>query len=469
MKHYYLIAAMLFFCGVLLSFGQETKEEPPAFKTNRADENYEYLRDAEENPYEAGFLDAIKFVKLTDDGSSYASFGGQLRPRIEHFTNRDWLDENDTYYAQRFSLYGDFHFGEKARLFVELANGLKTGEKEITQSDDLGLHQAFAEFKFQLGASSQMNVRFGRQELNLGASRLVSDRAGPNIRRSFDVLKIAQQFGNTTLMGFYGKEVSPQFNVFDNEFALFDSNAANPELWTLGLEFPIKNIGGSNQLYYLGFKVDQAAYSDVFGEEVRHTIGLRRYGTIGQRISYNTELVYQFGTLGNNDISAFNLETDWKYTLINTKWRPILGLKLDLSSGDRNLDDGTLNTFNPLFVNPGLYSLAAINTPANLTSFHPNMMVFPFQNFSIYADYAKFYRTSTNDGVYVPTRFQSRQASGLDAKHLGDAFGLKLTYEINRNLSFDIKSYYFITGEFIEQSGSSENTFHIAPTLEFTF
>lgn len=468
LKIKFIFLSVLFLC-IVTSYSQEEKKVPPAFDTNRSDENYAYLKDEETNPYKKGFADDLKFIPLTSSKSSYVSIGGQFRPRIEHFTNRNWIKGDEAYYSHRLSLHGDFHFGNTVRVFTELANGFKTGDPEFGQSDDLGIHQGFLEIKLPIGEKGNFNFRFGRQELNLGASRLVSDRTGPNIRRSFDVMLMGYTINSVKLTGYYGKEVTPNFFTFDNEFNFFNNTSTDPEVWSIGAGFPIKNLTGSNEVYYLGFKSKSSLFSDVFGEETRHTIGLRRYGAIGKRWTYNTELVYQFGAIASSSISAFNLETDWKYKLINTAWTPIIGLKFDWSSGDKQTGDGKLNTFNPLFVNPGLYSLAGINTPANLTSFHPSLTVLPFKRFSIYMDYAKFYRTSKNDGLYVPTRFQTREANGIKDRFIGDAFGLILTYEFNRNISFDIKSYYFIPGDFVELSGSSETIFHIAPTLDFRF
>jgi len=131
--------------------------------------------------------------------------------------------------------------------------------------------------------------------------------------------------------------------------------------------------------------------------------------------------------------------------------------------------DDKVQTFNPFFVNPALYSLAAVNTPANSTSLHPNFTVYPAKGISIFVDYALFYRTQANDGLYAPPRFLSREANGLTEKHIGDVLGLQFTYEINRNISFDIRSSYFIAAKFIEATGESENTFYVAPTANFRF
>ena len=446
-----------------------TKDSPPAFKTNRAEEDYSYLKDTEKSPYESAFGDGVKYIALNQERSTYLTLGGGYRSRVEHFTNKDWTTFDQTYYSQRLSLHAGLNIGTYVRVFGELYHGYTSDTMQLFQSDDLDFHQAFIEFKYTFQEKHKLLLILGRQELAFGATRLVGIRDGTNIRRAFDLGKFIYQQGKAKIELFYGKEVSPQFEAFDNEMNLFDSDATNPELWGVYVTMPVEKIFLTNEIYYFGFRTKASAYSDVFGEETRHTIGLRRFGNVGNQVTYNTEIIYQFGKLGTNTISAFNIETDWKYIFTNTKWRPTLGLKLDFSSGDRDLADDRLQTFNPMFVNPAVYSLAAVNTPANLTSFHPNITIFPLKDLSIFIDYALFYRTSDSDGYYAPPRFQARPAGGNSEKHIGDALGLIIQYKVNRHISCTLMSSYFIPAEFIEATGEAENTFFIAPTINFLF
>ncbi|MEL7004194.1 MAG: alginate export family protein, partial [Bacteroidota bacterium] len=126
-----------------------------------------------------------------------------------------------------------------------------------------------------------------------------------------------------------------------------------------------------------------------------------------------------------------------------------------------------MNTFNPLFVNPALYSLAAVNTPANLTSLHPNLTLFPVERLMIYIDYSLFYRTSKQDGLYAPPRFLVRESSNTSSKKIGNVLGFKVKYEINHNLEFESTSSYFSPGGFIKETGDSESTFYFSSTVSF--
>lgn len=434
----------------------------------RAKEDYSYLKDS----IKLQSFAALKFISLAKNKNSYLSIGGSFRPRFEHFSNRFWVEGNDeNYYSQRLSFHTDWHFGQYIRFFGELYHGYKTESQAFAQSDKLDFHQAFVEFNIPFGIN-KLSFRFGRQEMKLGSGRLVDLRIGPNIRRSFDLAKISFQKRKVTLQAFYGKEVQSEFEAFDNDFTLFDDEASNPKLWGLYSQFPIfhtDDVSDNNELYYVGFQSDFSAFSDVMGEEIRHSIGLRRFGSINKYTTYNTEFIYQFGEIGGNTISAFNFETEWKYTFITKKWKPGFGLKLDWSSGDREIADGKLQSFNPMFVNPAIYSLAAINTPVNLFSLHPSFSFLPSKKWFVNLEWALFARASKNDGLYSPPRFQIRTADGLTSRPIGSVLGLFLKYTYNKNISFDLRSSFFTTGKFIVESGPSKPIFHISPTATFIF
>jgi len=465
-----IIIVIVFLISSFAIAQEEEKEEAPKYSLFRATENYEYLKNEIDNAYEEDAFDPIKFIPLNAKKNVYLSIGGQVRPRLEVFSNRFWEGEEDeNFYSQRLAFHVDLHFGKNIRVFTELYHGYTSHEKEFTEFDEIDFHQAFVEFKVYSKPETDFSFLFGRQEMAYGAARLVGLREGPNIRRTFDASRFILKTGNTDIQAFYAREVQPIFGAFNNKFTLFDNNATNPKFWGLYNQFIIKGLNGTNELYYLGYQNKNAEFNDVTGKETRHSIGLRRFGRIGKRWNYNTELTYQFGTISDADISAFNFETDWHYTLVNTSWRLNPGLKLEYTSGDKNSGDNKLNSFNPLFVNPAYYSLAATVTPVNLVAIHPSISLKPLEKLRLYTEWAFFWRASKNDGLYRPPRFINRPANGITERGLGNQFGFQASYEFNRHLSLDLDMSYFIAGEFQEASGEAENIFHFAPTLNYKF
>ncbi len=447
---------------------EEEKEAQsiPPIGILRAEESYIYLDSIEKKMI---FLQPLKLMTINRENNIFLTLGGEYRARIEHYTNENYTDRDLTYYSQRVNLHASLMLGTKFRLFGELYSGYVTDNENIfLESDEIDLHQGFLEWKPINSSSFKTTVRLGRQEIGYGASRIVGIREGPNMRRSFDMARVIIQKNNSSIDLLYGKEVDISPFSFDNKSNIFKSDVSNPSFWGAYYRRPFLGDIGKLDLYYFGFYSNLSRFNDVAGTETRHSIGARSFGTKG-RLSYNTEIIIQWGELGNSDIFAYNIETDWKYTIIKNGWKPKLGIKADWSSGDQRAGDGKVGTFNPIFVNPAIYSLAAVNTPANITSLHPNFTFYPMEGLTIYLDYAFIYRTQSNDGLYTPPRFLTREANGIRTKHIGDVFGLQVSYEINRNISFDLRSSYFIASEFIEVSGDSENIFYIAPTVSFKF
>ncbi|MEM6643423.1 MAG: alginate export family protein [Bacteroidota bacterium] len=462
-------------CGtviVLIAFvkaygqsGERPEPQAPRILTTRAEEDYTSLKDNDSLDF---FLKELKYISLNQNRSAYLTLGGEYRARMDHTRNGNFGTEDETSYLQRMSLHAALNFNDRFRFFTEFYHGYSSQGEVVLQSEDIDLHQVFIDWRFLERENITTSLRFGRQELGFGSSRLVGIRNGPNVRRSFDLAQLWLKLQKTKIDIFYGAEVGASSGAFDNTSTLLDSDNSNPELWGLYINRPLKENLRFMELYYLGFHSDFSAFNDVQGKETRHSFGLRSYGSFG-RFTYNSELIFQAGKVDDSDVFAYNFEADWKYRLSNTGWKPQIGLKLDWSSGDQEAGDNKVGTFNPYFVNPGIYSLASVNTPANMTSLHPSVSILPMEKLYISLEYAFFYRTQTADGFYRPTRILSRPASSSDERYLGETFGLLVNYEINRNLSLDVVTYFFISGAFIEESGESENISFVAPTLSFKF
>lgn len=461
---------VLWCCLVLQATAQEdqSKEKSiPPIGLLRAEASYQFVDTLKDRKV---FLQPLKWIPVSRSKKVFLTLGGGYRARLEHFTNENYTTEDVSYYSQRVDFNASLSLGEKMRLFGEVYSGYVTApEKLLLESEDIDLHQGFVEWKpFKATSTLNATIRLGRQEIGYGASRLVGIREGPNMRRSFDMGRIILRRKKASLDVLYGKEVSVLPDAFDNASNLFDGDASNPTFWGLYYSRPFLKDIGKLDLYYFGFHSNFSRFNDVAGEESRHSLGARSYSIKG-RLSYNTEIIVQVGTLGASDIIAYNIETDWKYLLLQNNLKPRLGIKFDWSSGDQEAGDGEVGTFNPLFVNPAIYSLAAVNTPANVTSLHPNFSFQAAKRLRIFVDYALFYRTQKEDGLYGPPRFLSRESNGIGTRHIGDVFGLQIQYEVNRNVAFDLRSSYFIAGRFLEETGASENTFYIAPTLGLKF
>jgi hypothetical protein len=451
---------------ILLLFGLTVNAQVlPPIKALRAEENYRVLfkNDTLRN---ATFLNEVKAIRLNKSNSIYLSLGGEFRPRWEYLNNKNWSvkeSDDESFYSQRIMFHTDLQVGKYIRFFGQLTHGFVSLDEPVyVQSDQLDLHQAFAEFIIPIKEST-LKLRAGRQELLLGSGRLMAFRDGPNSRRSFDMARLMLDGKGFNSNLFFGREVKVPDGIFDNN----STNA--PYTWGMGITADTKRILGNTTVYYIGFDALSVKYNDGVNPETRHTVGLRRFGNLGKRFKYNTELNYQFGKFSTKTINAFSIEGDWHYNLINTKFKPDLGIKLDYVSGDENQGDDKLGTFNPYFNNPAYFGLITQVAAMNLFDIHPSIKLQTNEKLSVTAEADFYWRASLNDGLYGGSKALLRASNNNQSRWIGWQGGLKLDYEINRYLKLSSETYYFVGGDFVNETGDSNNTFYNALTIWIGF
>jgi len=165
------------------------------------------------------FWDPVKYISLGSD-VWYLTIGGEAREVAERVGNDNWGKQayTNTFFLERYMVHTDWHLGSKFRVFVQLKSGLESfregGPRPIDEKK-LDFEAAF----FELGAPRGRNwivLRAGRQELNYGSGRVVSVREGPNVRQSFDGIKIRSAAGTWHIDAFAVRPDLDKPGFFDN-------------------------------------------------------------------------------------------------------------------------------------------------------------------------------------------------------------------------------------------------------------
>ena len=108
------------------------------------------------------------------------------------------------------------------------------------------------------------------------------------------------------------------------------------------------------------------------GREQRHSVGGRVWGRT-DFWDYNYEMVFQWGRFSDGAIRAWTTASDTGFRIESAPLRPRIGLKADIASGDNDLADHTLGTFNALFPKGAYFSQADLLGPYNLMDLHPSV------------------------------------------------------------------------------------------------
>ena len=414
-------------------------------------------------------LDRLKFIPLDRARSFSLSLGGEVRQRYEYAHDpgfgADPQDETGVW-LQRYTLHGDLELGPIFRVFGQLFSSWESGREggpSPVDENELALQNAFLDVRLSLNAKTKLTLRGGRQELDYGSGRLVDVRDGPNVRRSFDAARVIVELPDWRVDALAGRPRAVESGAFDDEA---DEDEALWGLYATGDQPPLPF--GSLDLYYLGFHDEAGSFQQGTDEERRHSLGLRLWGA-RNGWDWNWEGVYQFGSFGDGDIRAWTLASQTGYTWSDMPWRPRLALSANVASGDDDPDDADLGTFNALFPRGNYFSEAAVLGPRNFFNLHGFLTVEPLGDLSLTGDFNAFWRLNTEDGVYSPSGQLIRAANGSDERFVGSALSLTAEYAVSRRLDLTAIYTRFFAGDFIEDTGSSEDIDFLELTARYRF
>ncbi len=144
--------------------------------------------------------------------------------------------------------------------------------------------------------------------MSYGSSRLVSFREGPNVRQSFDGLRLTLDAHAWRVDGFVTRPVETNKGIFD------DKPDPKRLFWGFYGVAPIPILPGGNvDLYFFGLNRNHAQFNQGTANEQRQSLGTRLWGQM-QSLDYNFEFVFQWGKFGRGDIRAWTAASDTGYT-----------------------------------------------------------------------------------------------------------------------------------------------------------
>lgn len=417
-------------------------------------------------PAKLRYEDGVECVRATD---TFVSVGGEVRQRYEYTHNPSFVtapDDGAGVWLQRFTLHADLQLGPRFRFFGQLSSALENGREggpSPVDQNDLDLQNAFVDVSLALAQEAELTFRAGRQELLYGSGRLIDVREGPNVRRTFDTALVRLRLSNWRIDGFAARPIVALPGTFDDEASEEQS------LWGLYASGGVSFVPSAKlDLYYLGFRDDAATFAQGSARERRHSIGARLSGA-ESGWDWNWETLYQFGSFGSSDIGAWTLASETGFTFTESRWRPRLSLSANIASGDDDSTDEDLGTFNPLFPRGNYFSEASVLGPLNFFNVHPFITIRPLEAWSLTADVNFFWRLETEDGVYAPNGQLIRAPNGSDERFVGSEVSLKSEHELADNLTFTAIYTHFFAGEFIRDTGPSEDIDFVQLTVRFMF
>jgi len=404
-------------------------------------------------------FDRFKDIPLMADGAVSLSLGGQLRLRPE-FSRHPVFglaapDHNNGLLVRSF-LSADLQLGPNLRAFVQFVSGqapIWAGTPPGTQLDRLDLLQGYGELTLPSAAGSLM-IRGGRQEMSFGSSRLVGVRDSPNIRRAFDGVRAAWIASpEARIDAFLVRPVAPQSGLFD------DKSDPAQVFWGVHGTSSVPGIAALKvDLYYLGLNRETARFAQGTADEHRHTIGARLFGKAAG-FDWNVEGAYQFGRFGRADIQAWMVSAVVGYSFADLPFAPRLGLNADAISGDGNLRDGKLGTFNPLYPRLPYFSEANLVGPANLLDIQPNLTLALLPKVKLTVGWNPLWKQQKADAYYGPAITPVARTAGGAGRYLGHQVSTTLEWSPSEHLTLGGTYVAYEPGECIRRAGGVSGSF----------
>lgn len=423
----------------------------------RWDEDWSVLRGASPG---GAWWRPFKYLPLRADGSIWASFGIETRLRYERFENNMWgagPAADDGYLWRRIMPHADIHFGP-FRAFGQLiaADALSVaagaGPADATRIDRL---QSFADLRLPIGTDGGITFRGGRELMTLGSERLVGIRYGANVPRAFDGGRIMLDLGRFNGQFLAVRPLATGPDSFDDRPSR--SERLHGVYTTTRLLDEV-----SLDLYWLGYRNDDARFLRGAGRERRDTFGARAFGRSGSW-SWNWEAMLQRGRFGPDRIRAWSIATETRYAFENLPLKPRLLFRANIASGDTDPDDGPLGTFNALFPRGKYFGELTPIGPSNIVNLQPGIEFELGAGVTLGLVGTAYWRASRDDGLYDMPGQLIRQAAGSRARFVGTQGEVVLGWQAGKTLSAALSYSIFEPGAFIRDSGPSR-TIHMLGT-----
>ncbi|MBC8355832.1 MAG: alginate export family protein [Planctomycetes bacterium] len=266
--------------------------------------------------------------------------GGQYRMRFhnEQNINNSGIPNNlgltgddDNFLLHRTRLYVNAEYGSHFRFYGEMLDALSelgSGPPRPIEENRTELQNLFIEFKGVDVGRGVVGARIGRQEIVLGAQRMVSPLDWANTRRTFEGARVMWKGDNWDVDGIWLRPMKRDFSGLD---------APNLDRQLYGMYGTYKNLCRDHlEAYWLALD-----YEDVGVNGIRYdTVGARYWGNDGDWL-YELEASAQFGANSDNtDHSAGAVTAGLGRKFPCTVFSPTLWAYYDWASGDDTVGNG---------------------------------------------------------------------------------------------------------------------------------
>jgi hypothetical protein len=458
---------------------------PPYYQERRFEENWAATNWDQPHKGARDIFDKLKAIPLEKNGWAYLNVGGQARGRIARQSTVTYggpFEFQPVMWTYMFRAYADLHVGPHLRAFGELIyshtsiNGFRLGSISDYKHKNGDFLNAFGEGQATI-KGWDTHYWAGRRELLMGHERILSPGNWLLNRHTYDGAGgwLVTPKGKR-LEGFL---VRPKIPVPD----AWSNKDENTTFWgffyTNDMVRPNKKDdpkAGTHhvffQPYLLRIKRDAVTFVQGTADEDRYHFGSLIFGDIGTTgMDFEVEAGYQYGRYRNTisgetgRVHAAMATVESGYRFKTVKWQPRPYASFDYATGDRDLEDTQLNTFDPLYpLAWSFFGFHAAFERKNLMIAGAHLDMNLRKNTFFKATYwPGIWRAQKADGVYDSfgnivrrPEPQSMGGSTVDlttaSRTIGQQMDVGVAYIPSHHLLFYGTYLYFRPGDFLKQT-----------------
>jgi hypothetical protein len=393
--------------------------------------------------------DALKRIRVGDDWMF--STGGQAWTRYMNIANQDLGSKSNVVDLSRVRVYGDLWYRDQFRLYAEFISAyslwqdLPAGPNDVNKADFLDL---FVDVKLFEWNNKPAYMRLGRQELEFGSQRLVSNIDFTNAKRTFQGARFTYKGEEWDFDAWWVKPVIINPNRLDS----WDDK----QNFVGAFSTYHPNKTDLLDLYYLYLDNRNTKQPGIVqGPYDIHTFG-SRYTGIADSVLWDFEGAMQLGQTGGMDTVAGFTTAGLGYNFKERNWTPTIWAYYDYASGDHSPKQGTHTTFNQLFpFGHNYFGGLDLIGRQNIHDLNFHLFLYPTNWVTLWTQYHEVWLDSKTDALYnfvgKPIR---RDPTGRAGSYVGRELNFIANFHLTPNQDLQVGYGHLFGGSFLKATGS---------------
>lgn len=388
---------------------------------------------------------------LNSELPAWIRFSAEDRVRVETLHDVQFNSKDNTYLLQRLRLNLTATPSSSLRVVLQAQDArvffTSVSPPSSSQYAPLDLRIGYVEIGNL--ETRALTLRAGRQGLDFGEGRLLSDGDWSNVGRSFEAARLTFRYRRLRVDAFSG--ASDKISV-DGLAAPTPGEHFHGLYASLGKFIPRASVEP-----YLFWKLEHKVKGEIskLGNLDEKTVGVRWVGDIPRGMDYGMEAALQRGSFADEPISASATHLIVRYSFRDPRHLPKIWAEVNRGSGDRDRKDGRHGAFDTLFGSS--HDKFGVADQFSWTNLMHTRIAFQYRasaKLTIGTAQNWFWLTNRHDGLYLSGKVVIA-SDGSNGSFIGHEPDLQAKWKISRHTQADFAAGHIFAGRFLKSTNHS--------------